>query len=155
MKGEVFAEDWEDEEDRGEEYICSWLLGDSLDILSFQVEVMLEVLRCVYYTSFDPEPHLVQKVFENPGDIGTVAIRRLVADIKIKRLHVDKSITISDLSRFEDIAGFMTAMMRAFDRWVRMGETMFDWFPEGNGGYARWKDYMVGEGPVKHWVHAL
>jgi hypothetical protein len=143
MRGQVPSGD-EFKGDEAMALVHAWILGDKYDIEDFQDYVMMELLCWLQHRSYLPE--MVKTAFENTPRESK--LRKLMAE------EVAYSIRACDapfwsLDIFDGVEGFIGEFAAAL---IRHGEKGMAGLKEGVVR-SRWNDYMVGDGPSRHWVY--
>jgi hypothetical protein len=133
--------------------VHSWILGDKYGINCFQDLIMLELLR---HLDADWDNDLITtEVLKTilttaPAEskLAILAIEEVVVQ------HHDKGFgTEADLDELAAIPGFTAALVQAYDRWHDSGSGFQCRLPSGDDPERqRWRRFMVGRGPWRHWV---
>ena len=135
--------------------IHAWIVGDKLELPTFQDLVMLELLKVSCKGNFT-----VPLIVETIGStVSGCVMQKFVADEVAYMLHSPETqpatVTSSDLlERVNQYLKFQPLLTAAMIKLREVGQTYLMRLPSEDSPHnERWKEFMVAGGPQKHWVH--
>ena len=134
----------EDAESTMMQLIRCWALGDKYDVKNFQDVIMLDLIQTlnIHLVKFE----VVRFAFENTPDKSP--LRKLMAqEAVISFYYPSMQYAAEDLEIFDGVCGFMTEFVKAIEL-KRQKEILATDLSHPD----EWNEFMVGEGPMKHWV---
>lgn len=132
-------------------FIDAWMLGHRWAIPDFQDFVMLELLHSCTNEGWDDTDIalVVDMAYDNPQS----SLVRLATDVVVHEIEVTKRFTLKKVRKAWECGAFEYHLLKAYHRFHKYGEEIFDRFGKGETKKAWWKKFMIGEGPKQHWVY--
>ncbi|KAK5121392.1 hypothetical protein LTR85_005224 [Meristemomyces frigidus] len=139
--------------------INCWALGDKYGITRFQDETMVELI--IIYDDQSAKPDSIAKALEvsGPGS----KMRKLIAE-ELTWVYENENISREDLGAIIDGTGIIVEFLAANELFREDEEGFANIFWKSNAAtagmeakdrQAHWRDYLVGEEPVRHRVYDL
>ena len=152
LRGHVQCARTGDEQQKIMQLVGCWILGDKYNIKDFQDHAMLQLLR--WLTDAQPILESVKLAFENT--LEGSPLRTLMAREAVYGYYDNRSPdnTAERFKMFDGVQGFMTEFLKAMELRAENDndeEALRTRLTEQDS----WEEFMVGEGPKKHWVWAL
>lgn len=132
--------------------IRCWVLGDKYGIPAFQDLVILELLAHLQLRHFSIGEIKEGFQFTAPGS----TLREVLAEETVLEIEYEGRIIFSELDECDGIPAFTSMIASALSAYHTNGGTegllpRVPW--EVDRAVTRWTKFMVGGGPLEHWVH--